>query len=103
MPEEIQFLKDGVIEMGNAQRQWDIGDRSVKYLVAMNQNHTYPKVHETGARLFMKDDLVKGLESSPNSSSVHRRSLRSFLRGRKRRRGAHRCGEETCNRKTSSS
>ena len=59
MPEEIQFLKDGVIEMGNAQRQWDIGYWSVKYLVAINQNHTYPKVHETGATLFTKDDLVK--------------------------------------------
>ncbi len=59
MPEEITFLKDGVIDMGNAQRQWDIGYWSVKYLVAINQNHTYPKVHETGAMLFTKDDLVK--------------------------------------------
>lgn len=59
MPEEITFLKDGIIDMGNAQRQWDIGYWSVKYLVAINQNHTYPKVHETGAMLFTKDDLVK--------------------------------------------
>jgi ribose transport system substrate-binding protein len=59
MPEEITFLKEGVIEMGNAQRQWDIGYWTVKYLVAMNENHTYPKVHETGATLFTKDDLVK--------------------------------------------
>jgi ribose transport system substrate-binding protein len=59
MPEEITFLKDGVIDMGNAQRQWDIGYWSVKYLVAINQNHTYPKVHETGAMLFTKEDLVK--------------------------------------------
>lgn len=59
MPEEITYLKDGVIDMGNAQRQWDIGYWTVKYLVAINQNHTYPKVHETGAMLFTKDDLVK--------------------------------------------
>jgi ribose transport system substrate-binding protein len=59
MPEEIQLLKEGVITMGNAQRQWDIGYWTVKYLVALNQNHTVPKVHETGAMLFTKDDLVK--------------------------------------------
>jgi len=59
MPEEITYLKEGVIDMGNAQRQWDIGYWTVKYLVAINQNHTYPKVHETGAMLFTKDDLVK--------------------------------------------
>jgi ribose transport system substrate-binding protein len=59
MPEEISFLKEGIIDMGNAQRQWDIGYWTVKYLVAINQNHTYPKVHETGAMLFTKDDLVK--------------------------------------------
>jgi ribose transport system substrate-binding protein len=59
MPEEIQLLKEGVITMGNAQRQWDIGYWTVKYLVALNENHTTPKVHETGAMLFTKDDLVK--------------------------------------------
>lgn len=59
MPEQIQLLKDGVIDMGNAQRQWDIGYWAVKYLVAINQNHTYPKQHETGAMLFTKADLVK--------------------------------------------
>ena len=59
MPEEIQLLKEGVITMGNAQRQWDIGYWTVKYLVALNQNHTVPKAHETGAMLFTKDDLVK--------------------------------------------
>lgn len=59
MPEQITFLRDGVIAMGNAQRQWDIGYWVVKYLVAINQNHTYPKVHETGAMLFTRDDLLK--------------------------------------------
>ena len=59
MPEEIQFIKDGVITMGNAQRQWDIGYWTVKYLVALNQNHTVPKIHESGAMLFTKEDLVK--------------------------------------------
>jgi ribose transport system substrate-binding protein len=59
MPEQIQFIKDGVIYMGNAQRQWDIGYWSVKYMVALNQNHTVPAVHETGAMLCTKEDLVK--------------------------------------------
>ena len=59
MPEQITYLKDGVIDLANAQRQWDIGYWAVKYMVAINQNHTYPKVHETGAILFAKDDLVK--------------------------------------------
>lgn len=59
MPEQITFLRDGVVAMGNAQRQWDIGYWVVKYLVAINQNHTYPRVHETGAIPFTKNDLVK--------------------------------------------
>lgn len=59
MPEEIGFIKDGVVAMGNAQRQWEIGYWTVKYLVAINQNHTYPKVHETGAMLFTREDLVR--------------------------------------------
>jgi len=59
MPEQITFIRDGVVAMGNAQRQWDIGYWAVKYLVAINQNHTYPRVHETGAIPFTKNDLVK--------------------------------------------
>lgn len=59
MPEQIAFLRDGVVAMGNAQRQWEIGYWVVKYLVAINQNHTYPRVHETGAIPFTREDLVK--------------------------------------------
>ena len=55
----MTFIRDGVVAMGNAQRQWDIGYWVVKYLVAINQNHTYPRVHETGAIPFTKNDLVK--------------------------------------------
>ena len=59
MPEQIQLIKDGVIYMGNAQRQWDEGYWAVKYLVALNQNHTVPAFHETGAMLCTKEDLLK--------------------------------------------
>jgi ribose transport system substrate-binding protein len=59
MPEQIEFIKDGTIYMGNAQRQWDIGYWAVKYMVALNQNHTVPKVHPTGAMLCKKEDLIK--------------------------------------------
>jgi ribose transport system substrate-binding protein len=57
LPETLQLIKEGVIDATKAQRQWEIGYWAVKYLVAMNQNHTIPAVHETGSRLITKNDL----------------------------------------------
>ncbi|WP_279482143.1 substrate-binding domain-containing protein [Aureimonas sp. SK2] len=57
LPEAVDFVKEGVITALKAQRQWDIGYSAVKYLVAMNQNHTIPMDHNTGSRLITKDNL----------------------------------------------
>lgn len=57
LPEAIDFVKSGVITALKAQRQWDIGYWAVKYLVAMNQNHTIPMDHNTGSRLITKDSM----------------------------------------------
>jgi hypothetical protein len=63
--------------MGNAQRQWDIGYWAVKYMVALNQNHTVPAVHETGAMLCTKEDLVKwGILKSRTGRGCRRPSHR---------------------------
>ena len=53
LPETYPLITSGVIVGVTAQRQWEIGYWSVRYLVALNQNHTIPKEHETGA--FMMD------------------------------------------------
>jgi ribose transport system substrate-binding protein len=58
LPETLQFIEDGVIVGVKAQRQWEIGYWGVKYLVAMNQNHTVPHEHATGSQI-----LTKGLLS----------------------------------------
>lgn len=57
LPETLQFISDGVIAGVKAQRQWEIGYWSVRYLVAMNQNHTIPHVHATGSQILTKDLL----------------------------------------------
>ncbi|KQT57726.1 MULTISPECIES: substrate-binding domain-containing protein [unclassified Aureimonas] len=57
LPEAVDFVKSGVITALKAQRQWDIGYWAVKYLVAMNQNHTIPMDHNTGSRLITKDSM----------------------------------------------
>ena len=57
LPEALDFVKSGVITALKAQRQWDIGYWAVKYLVAMNQNHTIPMDHNTGSRLITKDAM----------------------------------------------
>ncbi len=56
LPEAVDFVCDGTITALKAQRQWDIGYWAVKYMVAMNQNHTYPMDHNTGSRLITQDD-----------------------------------------------
>ena len=62
MPETIKYMMDGVIMAQVEQRQWEIGYWSVVYLVALNQNHTVPDYHETGAALYTKADLQKLLQ-----------------------------------------
>ncbi len=57
LEETIQLIQEGVIDATKAQRQWDIGYWSVVYLVAMNENHTVPERHDTGARIITADDL----------------------------------------------
>ncbi len=59
LPETLQFIQDGVIAGVKAQRQWEIGYWVVRYLVAMNQNHTIPHVHATGSQILTKE-LIGG-------------------------------------------
>lgn len=59
LPETLQFIEDGVIAGVKAQRQWEIGYWGVKYLVAVNQNHTTPKEHATGSQILTKELLAQ--------------------------------------------
>ncbi|WP_417525635.1 substrate-binding domain-containing protein [Marinovum sp.] len=56
LPEAVDFVCSGVIDALKAQRQWDMGYWAVHYLVAMNENHTFPMFHDTGSRFLTKDD-----------------------------------------------
>ena len=56
LPEAVDFVCKGVIDALKAQRQWDMGYWAVKYMVAMNENHTIPMFHNTGSRFFTKAD-----------------------------------------------
>lgn len=58
LPEAVDFVCDGTIAALKAQRQWDMGYWAVKYMVAMNQNHTIPMFHNTGSRFLTKADCV---------------------------------------------
>ena len=58
LPETLQFIKDGVIAGVKAQRQWEIGYWTVKYLVAKNENHTIPHSHATGSQVLTKELLL---------------------------------------------
>jgi len=58
LPEAVDFVCDGTITALKAQRQWDIGYWSVRYMVAMNQNHTIPWDHNTGSRFITKDSCT---------------------------------------------
>jgi ribose transport system substrate-binding protein len=40
-----------------AQRQWEIGYWTLRYLVAMNRGQTIPNDHETGAVIVTADTL----------------------------------------------
>ena len=57
LPETLQFIKSGGIYATMAQRQWEIGYWGVYYLLAMNENHTVPMIHDTGSRIVTKADL----------------------------------------------
>lgn len=56
LPEAVSFVCSGVIDALKAQRQWDMGYWAVKYMVAMNENHTIPMLHNTGSRFLTKAD-----------------------------------------------
>lgn len=56
LPEAVDFVCDGTITALKAQRQWDIGYWAVRYMVAMNENHTIPMDHNTGSRFITQDD-----------------------------------------------
>ena len=56
LPEAVEFVCKGTIDALKAQRQWDMGYWAVSYLVAMNENHTYPMFHNTGSHFLTKAD-----------------------------------------------
>ena len=56
LPEAVDFVCKGTINALKAQRQWDMGYWAIKYLVAMNENHTVPMFHNTGSRFLTKED-----------------------------------------------
>lgn len=56
LPEAVDFVCDGTITALKAQRQWDIGYWAVRYMVAMNENHTIPWDHNTGSRFITRED-----------------------------------------------
>ncbi|AGI74237.1 sugar ABC transporter periplasmatic substrate-binding protein [Octadecabacter arcticus 238] len=58
LPEAVDFVCSGVISALKAQRQWDMGYWTILYLVAMNENHTYPMAHDTGTRFLTQEDCV---------------------------------------------
>ena len=57
IPETYPLMESGVIAAVTAQRQWEIGYWCVQYLVALNEGHTIPAEHDTGAFLLDKSFL----------------------------------------------
>ena len=57
LQETLKFIEEGVIAGVKAQRQWEIGYWTVKYLVAMNKNLRVPHEHATGSRMLTVDLL----------------------------------------------
>lgn len=57
LPETYDLIREGVIQICKAQRQWEAGYWSVYYLAAMNQGHTIPEEHQTGSRFLDPKDL----------------------------------------------
>jgi len=56
LPEAVDFVCKGVIDALKAQRQWDMGYWAIRYMGAMNENHTIPMFHNTGSRFLTKAD-----------------------------------------------
>jgi ribose transport system substrate-binding protein len=61
MPETVKYMLNGTIYAQVEQRQWEEGYWAVRYLVALNQNHTIPAEHQTGSALYHAEDLKKVL------------------------------------------
>lgn len=59
LQETLEFIEDGVIAGVKAQRQWEIGFWAVKYMVAMNKNHTIPHEHPTGTQILTRELLAR--------------------------------------------
>ena len=55
VPVGAVVVRDGVVVGVKSQRQWEIGYWGVKYLVALNQNHTIPMDHPTGSVVMTKE------------------------------------------------
>ena len=67
LQETLKFLEDGVIAGVIAQHQWEIGYWTVKYLVAMSQNHQTPHEHATGSQMLTKEALADWWRSGQGS------------------------------------
>lgn len=59
LPETLDFVREGVILVTMAQRQWEIGYWTLRYLVAMNRGQTVPQDHDTGILMVTADTLKK--------------------------------------------
>lgn len=57
LDETMELMQDGVLDAVVTQRQWEAGYWTVVYLTRKYQGHTFPAEHQTGSRLFTKDDL----------------------------------------------
>ena len=67
LQETLKFIEDGVVAGVKAQRQWEIGYWTVKYLVAMNRNHKIPHEHATGSQMLAREQLADWWESTHGS------------------------------------
>lgn len=67
LQETLKFIEEGVIDGVKAQRQWEIGYWTVKYLVAMNRNHKIPHEHATGSQMLTSEQLADWWKRSHGS------------------------------------
>jgi len=58
LPETIPLITDEVVTGVKSQRQWEIGYWSIKYLVALNQNHTIASDHPIGSVVMTKATIA---------------------------------------------
>jgi ribose transport system substrate-binding protein len=64
LPETLDFVRDGTILCTMAQRQWEIGYWTLRYLVAMNRGQTIPQDHDTGCLLVTADTLKQQAQTA---------------------------------------